>query len=964
MQPDSPHVTAWSSPAGERRRKPTRGGIRPKQSKPRQSRPSVVLPRCHNRSMVASVLGREDALTALDRSLDDGRSRPTVVCIRGEAGIGKTVLLESAREMARERGYRILVCRPTSAETQLSFAALSDLLDPLAPEMDRLPRPQRVALDIALLRRTPSDRGPDVRTVGAATLSLLNEACRESPVLVEVDDAQWLDPPSLQAVIFAVRRCRGPFVLASALRDGFESPLTTIIPPGAGEPHILHIGPLPSATLSHLLRERLGRVVDRATMSRVAAISGGNPLFALELARSTHGFGPSPAPHSELTRTMRARYDALPAAARDALLMVSALAAPTAELVHEAGIEAPEAALDPAEQEGIIRWSGHRLDFSHPMWREVIYQGAEPHTRRAAHRTLSSVVRDMEERARHLAQSSVRLEPGILRSIVTGASAARLRGAPSAAAGLLGLAFERGATSPVLRLQAAVDHFVAGEPECARRLATALVDEGEPGSPRAAALRLLGEICLHDEDFTSAVPFLQQAHDEATGEPATRAEVSIDLAFALSHLGDNDQGYTWALRAEAYAAATGDGAVTAEASAAAAVLHFLTGHGVDVERIDRALGTEDADRASPPYRWPAMCAAVVFLGSQDVDRARTALDQARQRCRDRGLESGLWFVLMRQTELAMWEGDVASAQASARELAEWSMVARDDSLSAGVGAIHIVLSAWCGQLEDARAAYQQFLELDAGAHPIHTFAAMAALGMAEHAADHIPEAAALLEPVADITLALHIGEPMATPFFAEATEVLVAAGRSDKALALVEMLERWAARSGTRWPSGVGHRGRAALCLEANDLEEAEAELGLALAAFDTHALRYETARTYLLLGAVQRRRRQRARARESLARAQELFALMGAAGWSARAQQEGERLGLQRLDAIELTASERRIAELAASGLTNAAAAARLAISPKTVEAHLARVYRKLGIRSRAELGHWLASGGPTPPR
>ena len=249
------------------------------------------------------------------------------------------------------------------------------------------------------------------------------------------------------------------------------------------------------------------------------------------------------------------------------------------------------------------------------------------------------------------------------------------------------------------------------------------------------------------------------------------------------------------------------------------------------------------------------------------------------------------------------------------------------------------------------------LTVTGGAHHLMPgLAAMAALGMCHLSADEPDAAVALLEPVADIVLALGVGEPVVSPFFADAVEALTAVGRADQAVPLVEMLEGWGRRSGSQWSTGVGARGRALLLLAEGNLDEAEDALHRALAAFDVQSRRYERARTMLVLAALHRRRRQRTHARDALFLARDQFASLGAAGWQAYAERELERLGLQRSESRELTPSEHRIATLAASGLTNTTVATRLSLSPKTVEAHLTRIYHKLGIHSRAELGQWVA--------
>jgi DNA-binding CsgD family transcriptional regulator len=553
--------------------------------------------------------------------------------------------------------------------------------------------------------------------------------------------------------------------------------------------------------------------------------------------------------------------------------------------------------------------------------------------------------------------SSPLLGLATLAALEDAATTARLRGAPSHAAELLGFALDRGAAEPALRLQAALDQFASGANERAKELARRILDDDGARPARASALNLLGQITYLTEDFPQAVSYLEQAYEEAGGDPLARAGAAIDLAFALANLGMNREGLGWTARAEENAAAAGEAGVAAEAAGAAAVLIFLSGGGVDRRRLDAALAREDADRHSPPLRWPSMSAALILLRSGDLARARPALTGVRQRYVERGLDSGLSLLLARLAEAATLDGDVTAAASLVSEITERSRIAGGEAESVIARACRVVLAGYRGDLAGAAGEHRELLTVAGGTrHLMPGLAAMAALGMCHLSADEPDAAVALLEPVADIILALGVGEPVVSPFFADAVEALTAAGHADRAVPLVEMLEGWGCRSGSRWPTGAGARGRALLQLAEGNLDAAQDALHRALAAFDVRSHRYERARTMLLLAALHRRRRQRTQAQDALILARDQFASLGAAGWQARAERELERLGLARSDSRELTPSEHRIATLAASGLTNTAVATRLSLSPKTVEAHLTRIYRKLGIHSRAELGQWVA--------
>ncbi|GIG21103.1 LuxR family transcriptional regulator [Cellulomonas chitinilytica] len=913
--------------------------------------------------MGAALFGRDAELATVGRVLDEHTSGPTVLSVHGEAGIGKSSLLREVRDLATARSYRVLAGTPTSAEARWSYSGLTDLLDPLVALLPDLPAAQHLALDAVMLRGTVGTTAPDVRTVCAGTLGLLTRAARQQPLLVAVDDAQWLDEPTIRALTYAVRRCVERLVLVATVRDGFDDPLRDVVPDPRAVTSIA-LGGLGRPELRSLLADRLDASVDPAVVRRIEATSRGNPLFALELARTLDPDGRSrTAFPSALTVSMRSTFAGQPERTRDVLLTCSALAAPTAAVLARAGIVDAGTVLVPAERAGMVRWRGDRLEFAHPMWREVVYGSADPASLRAVHRRLAVAAADVEERARHSALGEVGLSPATRAALEQAAASARNRGAPSAAAALLQLALDRGARSPALRLAAAVDHFEAGEHADARALATTLVDETPPGPVRAAARAVLAHVAYLEEDFATAVAQLESAVDDAGSDAVTQSGLAIDLAFSCINVGDVHRGRDWAVRAEASARATGEPAVVAEATGAVALLGFLTGSGVDEVRLTLALAAEDPVRPSPAARWPTLDDALVRLWSHDLERARAGLAVARARYDDLGFEAGRGQLLARVAEAAVLAGDLAEARASVAELSDRAALDGDGSTVATALASRVVLASWSGDAAQAHEEHARLLEHSHGVeHLLPRLAASAALGSLALASSQPGAAVEHLEPVADVLLLFGVAEPVVTWAFPDAVDAWVATGRPDRAVPLVELFEEWGARAGTPWVQGVGCRGRAQLLLAGGDPAGAGDSLRRALAAFERIGSRYELARTHLVVASWQRRRRMRAAARASLEVAARLFREVGAAAWAANAEQQRDGLGVGSGRPSTLTPSERRVAELAGSGLTNGAVAARLAISPKTVEAHLASAYRKLGIRSRAELGRWLADGAPAP--
>ena len=336
------------------------------------------------------------------------------------------------------------------------------------------------------------------------------------------------------------------------------------------------------------------------------------------------------------------------------------------------------------------------------------------------------------------------------------------------------------------------------------------------------------------------------------------------------------------------AALAGDTAVAAEAAGAAAVLVFLCGDGMDRHRLDAALANEDVERPSPPLRWPSMSAALVHLWAGDLARARPTLAAVRRRYDERGLDMGLSLLLARQSEAALLDGDVVEAASLVAEIDERARIAGVEAESVMALACRVVLAAYRGDLLQAIGEHRDLLALTGGTrHLMPNLAAMAALGMCHLSAGEPDAAADLLEPVADLVLALGVGEPVVSPFFADSVEAMTAVGRADQAVPLVEMLETWGRRSGSIWATGVAARGRAVLLLDSGDLDGAEATLRIALDALVARSHRYERARTQLVQAAVHRRRRHRVQAHETLVVARDQFASFGASGWQAYSDRE-----------------------------------------------------------------------------
>src|SRR3954454_16260893 len=393
-----------------------------------------------------AVVGREPELADGEAFLDRAGHGFAAMLLRGEAGIGKTVLWEACVEAAQARGHRVLVHRGVEAEAGLAFAALCDLAAPVLDEVESaLAPPRRRALEVALLLADAAGSPPDPRAVGLAVLDVLRELARRAPVVVALDDVQWLDASSAGVLAVALRRLRDERVgVLATLRDA----------PGSNPPFSLEqclrgaagrrLGPLGLTELHRLLRDRLALELPRPQLARIEEVSGGNPFYALELAATVARIEPGDAiavPDS-LRALLASRLERLPAHTADVLLDAGARARPETALRAAARGEAGQAldALHVAARESVVVIDGARVRFAHPLLASLCYEPALPSRRRAAHRRLAGAVADPEERAWHLALAADGPDAELALEVDAAAAHAAARGATAAAAGLARLA--------------------------------------------------------------------------------------------------------------------------------------------------------------------------------------------------------------------------------------------------------------------------------------------------------------------------------------------------------------------------------------------------------------------------------------------------------------------------------------------------------------------------------------------
>lgn len=923
------------------------------------------------RGRTVDVVGRHTDLAAVSLLLDTVPAGVAGLLIEGDAGVGKTTLWRAGVEVARARGYRVLACQPAEAEARLSFAAMADLLDPvLADALPDLPAPQRRGLETALLR-AEADTPADERAVAFGLLSALRSVARSVPVLVAVDDWQWLDIASAQVLRFALRRLEDePVGVLATVRTDAGGSGDLVHDLGESRLTLLGLEPLTLAALHHLLVARVGVSLSRRTLLKIHRAAAGNMVFALEIARVLAARAeplppgaalPVPATLGELVGQ---RVSALPASTREVLLNASALTQPTAGLLQAVDERwRPEAVLAAAERAELVVLEGERVRFSHPLIATAVYSNAAPGRRQRLHRRLAQVVTEPEERARHLALAADGPSHAVAEALARAAASARLHGAPDAAAELCELAAE--ATPPDQqetrrrRLFDAAEHlFVAGDRQGARRLLAQILEECSPGLERARALRLLAEVRYNDDSFPEAGRLLRMALPEAGDDPAERAAIHFHLAY-VAHAGEREPVGGEHMRAALAAAEEhGQQGLLAEVLAAVTMVEFLLGRGLDEARLQRALALEDVTRRTPtPTRPSAIHGALMSWTGRPLG-ARASLEGIRARLLELGDEAALPFLAFVLAPAACVRGDLAAAESHGEEGMEAAARVGSDVLRAYALTAASHVDAYAGRIGSAitRAGQAVALFEQVGCRGWVAWP-LSVLGFAHLSVDDAAAAADVLRPELRALPTGGVQEPAAVPFVPDAVQSLIMLGDLETAESVLAWFEQRGRSLDRPWVLATGRRCRGLLRAGHGDLVGALEALDEALGIHQRLPHPVEHARTLLVLGQLQRRANQRRNAQATLERARAIFDGVGAAQWARRAGAELSRLGLHRPAGGGLTPRERQVAENAAAGATNNQIAAALCISPKTVEANLSRAYAKLGISSRAELGAWMVT-------
>lgn len=899
------------------------------------------------------IVGRDAELAVVRELLDT--SGPRAVVVEGAPGLGKSTLWEWGVAAARDAGTTALVARPAESERLLPYAALGDLLDPIFDHhADHLPEVQRRALETALLRGTSNEPAEHL-AVARATLSLVDSAAEQGPVLVAIDDVQWLDALSTRTLEFVVRRLRvGPTRMLVAHRTdrAASSPLGLERGRPDGSLVTLTLGPLDTASLDALLRTRLGLELTRPRLLRLERITEGNPYYALEIAPSLASSDGLLVPTS-LSAAIAERLHGLPRATRDAVLLAAACVRPTPDLVERAA--GTREGLAHACELGLVEATAHRLRFTHPLLASVAYTGALPGDQRDAHRRLAAAADDPEERALHVARGSEAKNETVARELEETASRTAAHGGQEAAAELAEaaarLSLDCDTEGKRRRLLAASDyHVAAGDPVHARLLLEGVIAGLDPGPERAAVLWRLADTI--GDSIEEPVRLCEQALVEAADEPLLTSEVHTALGVFTWIAGDLERATEHCRQAVTFAERAGDDLRLAVAIGEACHAEAILGVPWNRVAMQRALKIEETVEDMPLSLRPSVQLAVISLVTDELDTARRLLTETLERARRAADEPATFHALFRIAELELREGNLAEALRAAREA---TALTRQGGIVQEQAAAEMVLAlvhAHIGALDEARDLGEDaYRSADAGGDRGVAIRCAGVLGFVEISAGHPDLALEWLTPARRELEAMGTGELSISGVVQNELEALVAVGSLEEADAVVEFVERKARRSGRAWHRVVAARGRALVASARGESEAARTSIDEALAAHAELPQPFELARTLFAAGFVERRAKHWALARERFTAALELCDDLGAAPWAERAAAELGRLPGRRPRTTELTATESRVAELVAEGLSNKDVAARLFVTVRTVEANLSRVYAKLGVRSRTEL-------------
>lgn len=897
-------------------------------------------------------VGRESDLSVFERFL--GSEAPTsALVLFGDPGIGKTTLWEAGLKAAEARGYLVLSARASEAEVALSFAALADLVDGVDPDvLVSLPAPQRRALEVALRRRDPVGAAPDPFAISAGFLGALRALTDRTPLLIAVDDVQWLDAASADCLWFAVRRLSGGrarFLMTS--RSGRETDLERVMGPSGVEQ--LELAPLSVGATGQVLSQRLGLALRHRVLRQVYETSRGNPLFALELGRMLVADGmpeigselPVPEVNDDI---FGARVRGLPDPVRRVLLAV-ALSGGVGR--SELSTVVDPLAIEDAIASQLVAVDRSHLRPTHPMLAAAARQQSSAQERHDLHFELASAVGDATLRARHLALATLAPDANRAKIVADAAELAATRGAVHEAEELGAHALRLTSSDAPEHADRVLAlgrfHLRADEMTRATDLLIERMDELPVGRARAIAHLLLADAA----DVPGTGLHAERALAEGGEDPEVRAIALAKKSRGLTLMGVERIDDAEALALEALAAASQVGTeVEDRVRTALAWARVLRGRPIDDVGPSEPLSRRPSSLPESSIERP-LGARLTFRGQ--LEQARVIFGDLLALADERGDVQSSRMAHQQLCELELRAGNVREAARRLDELDQepfWMGMVR--------ARLRALLGAVTGEPEDAKRWAATVLETVSGyVQGWDRLEAMRAVGLAALFEQDAARAVESLEFVWEHTLREQVGDPGAFPVAADLVEALVRSGDLDSATEVTERLRGLAVSQRHPWGLASARRCEAVVRLAERYADDAAAALGEAASEYAMLGLNFDRGRSLLLLGRVQRRFKKRGAARRSLQESESVFEHSGCSGWAAQARLELARVsGRPTGDHDRLTPSERRVVDLAVRGLSNKEIASRLFVTVYTVEAHLSHAYAKLGIRSRAQLASSLA--------
>ncbi|MYS80576.1 AAA family ATPase [Streptomyces sp. SID5474] len=893
------------------------------------------------------IVGRDAESVRLVRAVDSVSADPVLMLV-GEVGTGKSALLEHAVRRAEAGGARVLRAEGSESEASLAFSALHQLLRPVSAEVDELPGRQRAAMRDAFGEGS-AIAGPDLMLVGVALLSLLSGLGDRHPVLVVLDDAQWFDRASLDALSFAARRLEGePVTMLIGVRGGDHLP--------GFDRHVpmLTLGPLDDAAANQLL-DLQPKSPTGHTRSRILDQAGGNPLALVELTRTASAHdtvaglpsaGPLPLT-DRLERIFAARLNSLPASTTRALLFLAAMDSADSAIAVSAGLpRAEDTAWLPAEQAGLVRRTGRDVRFRHPLIRSAVYHAASSTAQREAHLALAEMLRDEpDRRAWHLAAACPRPDAAVSAELERTAGRARRRGGHAAAAQALQRAAElapRREDSARLLVEAAGAAVFTGNIAWVEELVAAARARTDDATLLASAAAQAGRLAVLTGRHTMVFSRLADAAAEsAVSQPAAALDLVAGAAVVRFYSGEDTQRH----RIRDILRRLPENASHAGLRT---WVRVVSDPFDDRAQLLSLLRQSLAEAEIRPERLTAVGISAWLL--DETPQAVRVFDEAFDRWESQGaLPEGLGgAVAWAYVERGRWE---QAREACTRTTAVGRAAGLDHAVACAATVDATVL-AFQGDASSARARAEDALTLidplESRSVSVYARRALGAAAVAEGAYETAYGQLRMAFTADGAPVHYHASYPA----LADLAAAAVRCGRRAEAVAIVERSASALADNASPRLRALISRARGLLA----DPEDAEPHFRAALADPVLEHWPFERAQTLLDLAEWLRRRRRIAEARGPLTEALETFRRLGARPWIERARAESRAAGLDVTDAVpdalaELSPQQQQIIRLAARGLTNREIGEKLFLSPRTVGSHLYRSFPKLGITARSQL-------------